>query len=873
MREGEEPVADEHARPRGDDPIAWGAYWQARNQPWRTQAEISIDRQIYLSERRAIQPDLVRGVYPFQGIALTRADVEWLLATHDSGEGTLGPIIRTDESPLPSGGRRGLDLRGALLDEVDLSGLPLAELIAMLLLSEKNVVMDAVGSADEATEIIWRAQTHFERASFRGAHLEGAFLVECLMNGADFSGAYLTRVALYGGRLTGASFAGAHMRGATLSEIRGDDTDFHDAQLDGATFSVSDLRRANFTNAVLVPLDPFPESRRQQGLTPEARLDTCHLEGANFTNALMYGIDLSGAYLDGAILDGARLDGANMRATHVSRAALDRAIISPPPADPIQQAWAAKGQPWRTHPEIDATRQQELAEFARRPEDEATRTFPFTGASLTRADVEWLLAIHENNRGPVLWDDPAQRERWGIDLRGADLHGVDLGGLPLARTRAGVRRGPSHDAPASNDIAGLTNFSRANLSYAHLEGADLTGAYMESATLEWAHVEDATLANARLDGAKARWAHFERANLFNANMSSILDDAHLEGAQARDARFIGAQLKAAHLEGADLTRAQLRDADLTGAFLDGAQCQQSAFVNPDVEPLSSFRKPATLEGASLINVDFTACHLDDCNLRRAMLCGATLVAARLENADLSNANLAGADLRRAVFNGQTRLDGARFADRANGPARLAGLNWGAVDLAGVAWDEAPVLGDEVAARRRRDPSGQRLSRDERLLRYHAAVLANAQLALALTLNGLNEAATPYAYQAQVLQRRTLCRQIIWRGEVTRCGAYLLSSLLGLLTGYGYRVGRIVIAYLLIVTAFAVALFAFGRHAGHPLAPQDALLVSLTAFHGRVFSGQLAPNSLQSWITAGEAVVGLIIESVFIAMLTQRFFGR
>jgi hypothetical protein len=276
----------------------------------------------------------------------------------------------------------------------------------------------------------------------------------------------------------------------------------------------------------------------------------------------------------------------------------------------------------------------------------------------------------------------------------------------------------------------------------------------------------------------------------------------------------------------------------------------------------------------LVNADLTESHLDGCNLRGATFRNATLVAARLDNADLNNANFAAADLRRGVFNAQTRLDGVTFADRAHGPARLAGLIWGGVDLAGITWGGLRPLGDEVAARRRRDSAGRRLTHDERLLRYHEAVRANAQLALALTLNGLNEVATPYAYRARVLRRKELLRQIVWRAQVSRGGAYLLSALLGLLTGYGYRVGRIVVAYLIIVTAFAVALFTLGHSPGqHPLAAQDAFLVSLTAFHGRVFSGQFAPNSAQSWITAGEAIVGLVIESVFIAMLTQRFFGR
>src|SRR5258708_29345548 len=39
---------------------------------------------------------------------------------------------------------------------------------------------------------------------------------------------------------------------------------------------------------------------------------------------------------------------------------------------------------------------------------------------LSRADVEWLLATHENGRGPVDWSDGSQRGREELDVHGAD---------------------------------------------------------------------------------------------------------------------------------------------------------------------------------------------------------------------------------------------------------------------------------------------------------------------------------------------------------------------------------------------------------------------------------------------------------------------
>src|SRR2546423_1374635 len=107
-------------RPANDDKKAWKALWEAQGQPWRTEPEIDAERQKYLAERRSIAPDIEQGVYPFKDIKLSRADVEWLLATHENGK---GPVDWSDEKQRQ---RRGLDLRGADLRQVDLQRLPLA---------------------------------------------------------------------------------------------------------------------------------------------------------------------------------------------------------------------------------------------------------------------------------------------------------------------------------------------------------------------------------------------------------------------------------------------------------------------------------------------------------------------------------------------------------------------------------------------------------------------------------------------------------------------------------------------------------------------------------------------------------------------------
>lgn len=55
---------------------------------------------------------------------------------------------------------------------------------------------------------------------------------------------------------------------------------------------------------------------------------------------------------------------------------------------------------------------------------------------------------------------------------------------------------------------------------------------------------------------------------------------------------------------------------------------------------------------------------------------------------------------------------------------------------------------------------------------------------------------------------------------------------------------------------------------------DAVLTSVTAFHERIFSEPfLHHGAPRLWVTVFEAVMGLVIEGVFIAIVTQKFFGK
>ena len=544
--------------------------------------------------------------------------------------------------------------------------------------------------------------------------------------------------------------------------------------------------------------------------------------------------------------------------------------------------WASSGAAWRIEPEIDAERQAYLAERRAVTPNVALGVYPFAAISLTRADLEWLLAAHEDGRGPVDGEDASQRTRAGLDLRGADLRRVSLRGLPLARCRLGLAGGTEEQIAAA-----VAHCEGADLRGAHLEGADLRHVHFEGANLQRAWLGEADLSGARLDGANGQEARLEAANLHRAHLTGAnLRAAALAGADLREVQGQRAILREAGLEAARLGKADLREADLSDAHAEAATLREAHLERARLSAMH-------LEGANLYRA-----YLQEANLEAATLAGCNLEAARLEGANLYGAHLEGrrmeaedlarvrrgqrdeslpetlppADLRGACCDHLTNLRHMTPGDRAGGFIRVADVTWGGANLSVVNWNtDRPVgavtLGDEREARRARLPDGARKDRAQRLKEYEAAVRANRQLAVALQAQGMNEEAAAFAYRALALRRQVLRRQ----GPRKR-GAYLFSLLLDSLAGYGYRPLRTLLLYVGLVVGFGALYFGYGISVAPHLRWYEALVVSLTAFHGRVFAEGFRPGDPQGIAAAIEAVCGLVIEASFIATFTQRFFG-
>ena len=340
------------------------------------------------------------------------------------------------------------------------------------------------------------------------------------------------------------------------------------------------------------------------------------------------------------------------------------------------------------------------------------------------------------------------------------------------------------------------------------------------------HLERAKLIHTHLEGALLHGAHLEGACLIEAHLGeAFLDEAHLEKSNLFQSHLRGANLSFAHLEGANLIRAGLEEANLSFAHLQGT----------------------LLSGARLERVN--------------------LMMAHLEGANLTETHLEGARLQRASLDSTTVLEGAILSDGRHKFAFLADVRWGGVNLTDVDWSSVKVLGDEYEARRK--ARGRRAKeKSERLGEFKAAVHANRQLALVLRSQGMDEEADHFAYHAQLLQR------VVYRRQ-RRLLKYTFAWFLYLLAGYGYRPLRSLLIYLLVIISFAVGYY-LATHAPHvhPMNGYEAIVLSISSFHGRGFFQPVqGPSDLVELLAAVEAIFGLLIEISFIAAFTQRHFGR
>jgi uncharacterized protein YjbI with pentapeptide repeats len=452
------------------------------------------------------------------------------------------------------------------------------------------------------------------------------------------------------------------------------------------------------------------------------------------------------------------------------------------------------------------------------PSHQSDQKPPFAGQSLTGAEVFWLtVQVLAGPQG---------------DLTAAERRLQQAATNPLLRV--------------SLDLSAI-DLRGAVLSGAHLEGAILGRVRLGGATLAVAHLEAAYLGEADLTGTFMDRAYMERCYLGNA---------HLCSASLWAVNLQGASLYAADLQDAILHLADLRDTDLRSAHLDRA--------------------------------DLSEVRLQDANLTEATLRGTSLYEAQLEGAVLSKADLFETDLRRTTFDSVSRLNGAHLDQ-----AKIDQSSFIETNLAVIDWPELKRLGDETLAHQRRlrllhyDLSGRRQFKTGRrkpsrvhMEEYRTAARAYRSLSVALRNQGLARTANRFHYRAEVMSRRSSYFEGITALTSLRFflvpylfGAWLISLTLSIVAGYGvYHVWRLFLTYLAVIATFAGLYYVFGQQ-DHPATTViNAVVLSLTSFHGRGLQPPVQLTDTISIYAAIEAVLGLVVEALFIGSLTRRITG-
>ena len=167
--------------------------------------------------------------------------------------------------------------------------------------------------------------------------------------------------------------------------------------------------------------------------------------------------------------------------------------------------------------------------------------------------ITWLL------EGVDSWNARREEQEFTPDLSGTNIY---------EEFRRAGRLGSDGYIPLANMNLNLANLRDSCLSKS-LHGADLTSAHLFGAQFQ-----NARLTNSRLDSAIIVGARFDNANLNQAKLCNVeagstsfrgtrLFGADLTGAQINIAFFGGATLSWATLKGTDLTQANLTGADLS----------------------------------------------------------------------------------------------------------------------------------------------------------------------------------------------------------------------------------------------------------------------------------------------------------------------
>jgi uncharacterized protein YjbI with pentapeptide repeats len=381
-----------------------------------------------------------------------------------------------------------------------------------------------------------------------------------------------------------------------------------------------------------------------------------------------------------------------------------------------------------------------------------------------------------------------------------------------------------------------------------------------------------------------------------------LRDADLRGMDLVAANLAGADLRGAILDGARLSGADLTAAALDGARLEGADLRHARLVEASLrqaELSGAHLEQALLHGAHLEQAHLPHARLDGARLRDAHFDGATLWGASLRGAELESGHFAGADLH------DVDLDGAFFASSALGDADLALARWGdrrageeqvarRAPLAERA--EHYLVAADAYRRLRQACSAQglygragELYRSEMRMRQASYAWETARALSAAPLLGVvtrpaiglfdarqarRAAATPSGSASGWRPSLLEAPGRAWRATGRPLLRWLWHAALELLCGHGERVGRVLMAALVVMLGMALVYLRLGQ-----LTEANGAVVT-SFWHALYFSAcsfssigyaAFAPSAFGAakWLGVAESLSGNFLLALFLVTFTRK----
>lgn len=256
--------------------------------------------------------------------ALTRAAV---IAKVRSGEGLENADL--SELDLSKLDLSGVNFAGARMKKTDLSDSNLSGAyfqgadLSQSNLSEANMyraVLDDVRlSAADCTGTMFRAVS-VEGTDFSGLVLKDANFSNAYGEYADFSGADLIGAVFAGAKLPRSDFDGCQLADADFSQAEIKDADFANVKALGIN-----LERADITGLRSGEASDFREANIRFTKAAGSMWESCVLDGADFSHALLTGAQFVDASMVAANLDRVVADGANFEDANLQKGLLTNA--------------------------------------------------------------------------------------------------------------------------------------------------------------------------------------------------------------------------------------------------------------------------------------------------------------------------------------------------------------------------------------------------------------------------------------------------------------------------------------------------------------------------------------------------------------------